>query len=397
MKEEGNCTRSRYSDPHHEFAGKNVLYRKHARDIQAVWNTLKSDKSVKFENVDSLEDLEGIIASGRRKLFEARCKRPRPHLDDKIICGWNGLVLSAFAMAHKVLVLGSGTGSGSESGSDSMSYLETAVGIANFMYNNMRDSESGYLYRIHGKEDIFGFAADYSFMIRGLLDLFEASFDPKWLKWSVELQDIQNALFFDEKLGSYFETVEGAENVIMRLKEEYDGAEPCAASVAVGNLLKLYHFTKKESYLETFCGKTFGYLKGALDERAFAIPLSVIALDEYENGMKQVVISTVNNPQSDGDVLVDGDDEKDTLQNQEQMGQFLKVLYGDFHPDTVGVVLNEQNVQSMKEDVDAMYGYYYGDEENKAMVYVCRDFACQAPTANAMEFASQLQGDNGNE
>ena len=217
MKEEGNCTRSRYSDPHHEFAGKNVFYRKHGRDVQAVWSALKES----VESIESVEELEGVIASGRRKLFGARCERPRPHLDSKVICGWNGLILSSFAVAHKVLVLGSTDGGNGDV--DGGLYLETAVGIAEFMHREMRDAESGYLYRIHGKDDIFGFAADYSFLIRGLLDLFEASFDAKWLKWSVELQDIQNALFFDDAAGSYFETVEGAENVIMRLKEEYDG------------------------------------------------------------------------------------------------------------------------------------------------------------------------------
>merc|ERR1719295_2110452 len=115
----------------------------------------------------------------------------------------------------------------------------------------------------------------------------------------------------------------------MRLKEEYDGAEPCATSIAVGNLLRLHYLTKKESYLKVFAAKTITYLKAALEERPFAIPLAVIAMDGYENGMKQAVVSTVNNPETDGDHLADGDEEKDVLQNEQQLNQFLNVLYGE--------------------------------------------------------------------
>ena len=174
-------------------------------------------------------------------------------------------------------------------------------------------------------------------------------------------------------------------------------AEPCAASVAVGNLLRLYYLTKNEQYLKQFTAKTLGYLSSALEERPFAIPLSCIALEGFENGLKQAVISTVDNPQTDGDTLAhgdDGDDEKDAAQNQQQIERFLNVLHGDFHPDTVGIVLNAQNVRAMKEEVNAMYGYYYGDQENNAMAYVCRDFACLAPTADPEEFAFQLTNDD---
>lgn len=140
-----------------------------------------------------------------------------------------------------------------------------------------------------------------------------------------------------------------------------------------------------------------GYLSSALEERPFAIPLSCIALEGFENGLKQAVISSVSNPETDGDTLAHGDDEKDALQNQQQIGRFLNVLHGDFHPDTVGVVLNAENVQLMKEEVNEMYGYYHGDKEDNVMAYVCRDFACLAPTADAEEFAAQLRQDgNGN-
>ena len=145
-------------------------------------------------------------------------------------------MLSAFAMAHKVLILGEKTNNDNDNDENDDIYLKQAKEIANFLYKNMRDTSNGYLYRIYGKRDIYGFSVDYSFLIHGLLDLYECSFESKWLKWAIELQEIQNKLFFDNDIGGYYETIENSQNIIMRLKEEYDGAEPCSSTFAVRNL-----------------------------------------------------------------------------------------------------------------------------------------------------------------
>src|SRR5205823_14293535 len=203
------------SDPHDEFRGKNILIERHT-----VAETAERFKKSEQEIRDSL-------AKSSEKLFAIRAKRPRPHLDDKIITAWNGLMISAYARAAQVL--------------DDPRYLEIATRAAKFLRANLYDKESRLLYRNYrgGRSDIEGFADDYAFVIQGLLDLYEASFDVEWLKFAVELQETQDRMFFDEKNGGYFSTSGKDESVFLRMKDDNDGAEPAASSVAALNLLRL--------------------------------------------------------------------------------------------------------------------------------------------------------------
>eukprot|EP01084_Bolivina_argentea_P007968 14915_1 len=105
---------------------------------------------------------------------------------------------------------------------------------------------------------------------------YECCFEIKWLKWAIQLQNIQNILFFDDKYGAYFDTIENSKNIIMRLKEEYDGAEPCSSSIAISNLIKLYNITKNEKYLKIYANKTLKYLNNTLNNMSYAIPQSCI-------------------------------------------------------------------------------------------------------------------------
>src|SRR5213076_2214695 len=161
------------------------------------------------------------------KLLSIRSKRPRPHLDDKIIAAWNGLMISAYARAAQVL--------------DEPRYLEAATRAARCLRTNLYEEKSKLLFRNYrnGSSDIEGFADDYAFIIQGLLDLYEASFDVEWLKFAMELQQTQDRLFFDEKNGGYFSTSGKDESVFLRIKDDNDGAEPAASSVAALNLLRL--------------------------------------------------------------------------------------------------------------------------------------------------------------
>src|SRR5436309_9469815 len=170
------------SDPHDEFRGKNILIER-----RTIADTAQQFKKSEQEIRDSL-------AKSREKLFAIRAKRPRPHLDDKIITAWNGLMISAYARAAQVL--------------DDPRYLEIATRAANFLRTNLYDSTRKILYRNYrgSRSDIEGFADDYAFVIQGLLDLYEASFNVEWLKFAMELQQTQDRLFSDEKNGGYFST-----------------------------------------------------------------------------------------------------------------------------------------------------------------------------------------------
>src|SRR6266516_8098049 len=163
------------SDPHDEFRGKNILIERHTI----------ADTAQRFKK--SEEEITKSVAQSREKLFAIRAKRPRPHLDDKIIAAWNGLMISAYARAAQVL--------------DDSRYLEIATRAATFLRANLYEEKSRLLYRNYreGRSDIEGFADDYAFVIQGLIDLYEASFDIEWLKFAFDLQETQDRRFYDEK------------------------------------------------------------------------------------------------------------------------------------------------------------------------------------------------------
>src|SRR5206468_12884108 len=146
------------------------------------------------------------LAHSRAKLFSIRAKRPRPHLDDKIIAAWNGLMISAYARAAQIL--------------DEPRYLEIAIRAGKFLRTNLYEEKSKLLYRNYrgGRSNIEGFADDYAFVIQGLLDLYEASFNVEWLKLANELQETNDRLFFDEKNGGYFSTSGKDESVFLRMR-----------------------------------------------------------------------------------------------------------------------------------------------------------------------------------
>src|SRR5438270_3035581 len=153
------------SDPQDEFRGKNILIERHT-----IPETAKHFRKAE-------EEIGKLLAQSREKLFSIRAKRPRPHLDDKIIAAWNGLMISAYARGAQVL--------------DEPRYLEIATRAGRFLRTNLYDEKSKLLYRNYrsGRSDIEGFADDYAFVIQGLLDLYEASFDVEWLKFAVQLQE----------------------------------------------------------------------------------------------------------------------------------------------------------------------------------------------------------------
>src|SRR5215217_7256560 len=190
------------SDPHDEFRGQNILIERHTI----------ADTAERFKKTE--KEIMELLAQSRSKLFAIRSKRPRPHLDDKIIAGWNGLMISAYARAAQVM--------------DDPRYLEIATRAAKFLQANLYDASRKILYRNYrdGRSDIEGFADDYSFVIQGFLDLYEASFDIEWLKFATELQETQDRLFADEKNGGYFSTSGKDQSVFLRIKDDNDGAEP---------------------------------------------------------------------------------------------------------------------------------------------------------------------------
>ena len=206
-------------DLRRELKGKNVLYEAHS-----------TEETAKKFNLNVEQTVERLTA-GRKSLFEARSRRPKPPLDDKIVTAWNGMMISALARASQTL--------------SEPRYLEYAQVTARFLETHLYDSRTGKLWRSYraGGPSVDGLLDDYTDLISGLLDLYEADFDGHWLAWADSLQEKQDELFGDEKDGGYFDSDSSDPLLLSRTREAYDGAEPAPNSTAAMNLLRLAQFT----------------------------------------------------------------------------------------------------------------------------------------------------------
>ena len=254
------------SDPHDEFRGKNILIERHT-----IADTARHFKKSEAE-------IAKVLAQSREKLLAIRAQRPRPHLDDKIISSWNGLMISAYARAAQVL--------------DDPRYLEIATRSANFVRAKLYDPSRKILFRSYreGRSNIEGFADDYAMVIQGLLDLYEASFDIECLKFAIQLQEIQDRLFFDEKNGGYFSNSGQDKNVFVRMKDDNDGAEPAASSIAALNLLRLSQIYDDPKIAER-AKKTIDAFATILLQFPSGMPQMLVAVEDSLGKPRQIVIA----------------------------------------------------------------------------------------------------------
>ena len=252
------------SDPMGEFAGKNILVEHYSVEEMAR----QSGRSV--------EETAQSLARSRGVLFQRRLQRPRPHLDDKIVTAWNGLMLSALARGAQVL--------------DEAVYLECAESTAAFLKKHLwHDGVLRRSYR-EGASHIAGFAADYAFLIQGLLDLYEAGANIRWLQWAAELQQAQDARFYDAEQGGYWLAKGGDGAQLLRIKEDYDGAEPSPNSVAALNALRLGQMLD-EPGLVGRGEATLRAFSNLLHRAPLAMPQMLAALDFALTPPKRIVFA----------------------------------------------------------------------------------------------------------
>jgi uncharacterized protein YyaL (SSP411 family) len=332
------------SDPQDEFRGKNILIERHT-----ISETAQHFKTSEGKVRQSL-------AASREKLLSIRSKRPRPHLDDKIIAAWNGLMISAFARAAQVL--------------DEPRYLEKASNAAKFMRTNLYEPSGKILYRNYRKSrsNIEGFADDYAFVIQGLLDLYQASFNIEWLKFALELQGTQDRLFFDDKNGGYFSTMAEGSTVPLRLKDDNDGAEPAASSVTALNLLRLAQF-RDDKQLEERARKTIDAFAATFSHFPSAMPQMLVALDFSLSKPRQIVIAGKR-------------DDPGT-----------KVLLAEvnrhFLPNKILLLADgaegQEYLGKKNEAIRAMSMI-----DSKSAAYVCENFTCKAPVTDQKALSELL-------
>ncbi|KZT68420.1 hypothetical protein DAEQUDRAFT_712033 [Daedalea quercina L-15889] len=268
VEEGGNC------DPRHdiqgELKGQNVLYLARAHEETARMFGI------------SVTEVERVLQKSLSTLKEWREKnRPRPHLDDKVVAGWNGLMISGLALAAEVLP-----------GEEGLQAMRMAEGAAVFLREKMYDPEAAELCRSwrEGKGPR-GVAEDYAFLIQGLLDLYEASGQEEYALWAIHLQEKQDELFFDKDGGGYY-TAAPDPHILIRMKDAQDGAEPSAASVTLANLYRLAHIA--EDYHTEFGEKAGSILRSnaqLLEYAPFALGAMLANAVVHERGYVQMIVT----------------------------------------------------------------------------------------------------------
>jgi len=333
------------SDPQGEFTGQNILYTAASVGEIAVTTDRKE------------AEVDTVLARARVALFEARAKRPRPHLDDKVLTSWNGLMIAAFARAARVL----------PDRPIARTWLGAARSAAAFIKDKLwRPADRTLLRRYRdGDASIEGYAEDYAYLIWGLLELFQADGDAAWLAWARELQAELDARFWDEAEGGWFSTTGRDPSVLLRLKEDYDGAEPSASSVSVLNLIALAHLVDDEDARKK-AERTLARYGEHAGRAARVIPMMLAALSGWHAGGSQVVI----------------------LGDEAAARPLLAEAARHYRPFTLHVPVTPDAQQSIAQMLPFVAAMQLAG--GQATAFVCRDFACREPVTSPDALAAQL-------
>jgi uncharacterized protein YyaL (SSP411 family) len=344
VTDEGNIGPER--DPQGEFRGGNLFRQRQSLVVSAKRCGL------------ALEDANGQLIVALKKLRLVRSKRPRPHLDNKIITAWNGLAISTLARAAQVL--------------GESSYASAAVLAAEFIERELYDKNRGVLFRCYcgGRTANEGFAEDYAFLIQGLIDLYEATFEQRWLHWALRLQETMDALFWDEIGGGYFNSAAGDASIVLRLKEDYDGAEPAPGSVAAMNLLRLAAVSGDEVKFRERALRTAAAVQAQWSKLPQALPRMLCALAFALEPPLQIVL--VGNPQ---------------LPSFRSMAAVLHE-----QPSSRAVLFVIDNDESRQWFADrAPWMGAMSTVEGRVTAYVCEHYVCRAPVSDEAELRALLR------
>ncbi len=315
VEESGNVDQ----DPHGEFTDRNILYQAQAS-----------------------ED-EERLARAKEILFEARSRRPRPHLDRKILTSWNGLMISGLAKASTVL--------------RDRSYAQTGARAASFLLSRMYDPESGRLLRRFCDDEaaIPGFLDDYAMFASALLDLFEATFETSYLKTAIELARAALTRFEDSAPGGFFSTEERTPDLLLRMKDDYDGAEPSGNSVMTELLFRLAHLTGNEGFRMS-AERSLRAFTPKIKAQPTIAPQMLVSLGRFLAEPEQIVIRCAHLDKEIEDLV------------SEHRSQFA--------PNAFVLALTDKSAARLLD-----LGPFLASVERKGRitVYECRNFTCQRP------------------
>ncbi|MDO8870474.1 MAG: thioredoxin domain-containing protein [Methanobacteriaceae archaeon] len=336
--------------------GKNIIHLK---------NSLKD-----FANAKGLEldDLTKTVARCLEKLFNHRKNRIHPQKDDKILTDWNGLMIAALARGFNVI--------------GNKKYLESAQKAADFILNNLY--QNGKLIHRYkdGESAIDGNLDDYSFLIWGLMELYSATFEIKYLKYAFSLNETLVNHFLDGKSGGFFFTSDDAEEIILRKRESYDSAIPSGNSVQMMNLLKMAHISEDESLKEMALGIEH-YFTEKIKRSPLAHTNMINAIDFRLGSSYNVVVVCNNKNQS--------------MIMHEKLRADLSIRYIP-NLTIMDITPTETKEENSKENGSLQLPFEVSESlkakkspENKCTFYVCSDKDCKPPLTEIKELLKVIE------
>ncbi len=322
--------------------GRNILHRASRLEAVAARFGMKMDEA------------ERNLAEARRTLFQVRERRVKPFRDEKILTSWNGLMMSAFAEAYNVL--------------QDEAALEAAVRSADFVLTRML--KDGRLLRTFkdGQARLNGYLDDYAFFAAALLDLYQATFDRRYLEQALALHARMIAQFWDEEEGAFSFTSADHEQLISRPRSPFDHSLPSGMSVATQTMLRLSSLTGSTADLVR-AERLLRLFRNPMEDNPFGFGNLLCALDWY-----------VETPQ---EVVIVGD------RTGADTRALLEAVHMEFVPNKLILVAGPGEVGRLPMVGDLLAGK--GQVDGKATAYVCHRFTCSAPVADPASLRAILK------
>jgi uncharacterized protein YyaL (SSP411 family) len=284
-------------------------------------------------------------------LFRVRERRVHPLKDDKILTDWNGMIIAALARASQVL--------------DEPKYLDAAIKAAEFFLERMKTQNNLLFHRYaKGEKAVFGFLDDYAYLVFGLIELYEASFEEEFLQTALDLTQTMISLFWDEKNGGFFFASLNSEEGVPSLKEIYDGAVPSGNSVALLNLLRLSQLVNETGF-ESYGKKLLKSFSEDIRNQPIGHSFMLVGLEFALGPTFNIVV--VGDPEDNYSV---------------EMVNALRKIY---LPNLTVKMLTPQSAQFTST------GVMYEQIEGKPTVYVCRNQTCLPPTNNVSKMIEMFK------
>ena len=316
----------------------------------------QDDRETLAKNVDmSLDDFNAFIEKSRQKLFEVREKRIHPLKDDKILTDWNGLMIAALSQGGQVL------------GDDA--YIDAAKNAVKFVLESLRDKNGRLVKRSRlGKAGLQPHLDDYSFMVFGLLNLYEATFDPSYLASALELTEIMMADFSD-KNGGFFIGSKDAEKLMIRAKDSYDGAIPSGNSVAALNLFRLGKITGNTKWTDLGYSTLKAFTDKAKQSPTGFSHMMTAFMFDFKNPKEVVLVGDSNDPETQ---------------------KTISAIRKNYSPNKVILFKDVSNPDALLQV--APWTKDHVMINGSPTFYVCENFACKQPTTSldlAMKYMNE--------